>query len=216
MLDLLREKNKNIKIYSVDSKEFKSFGKIIEGVDTKEIENEALKIENPETASSYLPSVAAFEKLEIFDTIKDECFADMPCQIGYCWGHSNFLNAAEWHTSSEINIAVKPLILFLGHIWDITDEKISSSDFTAFYLPAGTMVEVFATTLHFCPCEVEKDGFGCIVALPKGTNTELETKPQDKKIFRKNKWIIAHTENKGLIDRGVVPGIVGENYKIEY
>ena len=216
MLDLLREKNKRIKIYSVDSDEFSRFGRIIKNIDIKEIQNAALKMEKPEMGSSYLPSVADFESLEIFDTIKNECFADMPCQIGYCWGHNNFLNATEWHTSSEINISVTPLVLFLGHIWDVVDGKINSSEFTAFYLPEGTAVEVYATTLHFCPCEVMESGFGCIVALPKGSNTALEVKPEDNKIFRKNKWIIAHKNNAGLIDKGALPGITGANYRIEY
>ncbi len=136
--------------------------------------------------------------------------------VGYCFGHNNFLNATEWHTSSEINIAVTPLVLILGHVWDIVDGKIDSSEFKAFYLPKGTVAEIYATSLHFCPCEVGKNGFGCVVALPKGTNTDLTVKPEDKKIFRKNKWIIAHEENKALIQRGVLTGITGKNYIIKY
>ena len=126
------------------------------------------------------------------------------------------MNATEWHTSSEINIAVTPLVLILGHIWDIENGKIDSSKFKAFYLPAGTVVEVYSTTLHFCPCEVDENGFGCVVALPKDTNTNLEVEPQDKLLFRKNKWIIAHEENLALINRGVISGITGKNHKINY
>ena len=107
-------------------------------------------------------------------------------------------------------------MLILGHIWDIKDGKINSSDFKAFYLPAGTVAEVYATTLHFCPCEVEKGGFGCVVGLPLDTNKPLEEKVSDLLLFRINKWLIAHTENKGLIDKGVVSGITGENFKINY
>ena len=76
------------------------------------------------------------------------------------------------------------------------------------------MVEVYATSLHFCPCEVNEAGFGCVVALPKGTNTDLETPSGDKLIFRKNKWIIAHEENETLKARGVASGISGINYEI--
>lgn len=216
MLDLLKEKNKNLKIHSVDSDEFRTFGRIIKNVDTKDIQEVAFKIENPQSGASYLPSVAEFEHLEISATIRNEYFADMPCQVGYCWGHNNFLNATEWHTSSEINIAITPLVMFLGHIWDISDGKINSSDFTVFYLPKGTVVEIYATTLHFCPCEVSESGFGCVVALPEGTNTNLDIKPMNSKIFRKNKWTIAHVDNKGLIEKGVIPSITGENYRIHY
>ena len=92
-------------------------------------------------------------------------------------------------------------------------EKIDSSQFKAFYLPKGTAVEIYATTLHFCPCEVQNDGFGCVVGLPLDTNTPLEINPDDPLLFRKNKWIMAHEDNDGLIKKGVVSGIYGENYK---
>ena len=58
--------------------------------------------------------------------------------------------------------------------------------------------------------------FGCVVGLPLGTNTPLETEASDPQLFRKNKWLVAHNDNKGLIDRGVLPGISGENFKINY
>src|SRR5699024_12860421 len=43
----------------------------------------------------------------------------------------------------------------------------------AFLVPAGTMIEVYATTLHYAPCSAQEKGFRCVVILPKGTNTEL-------------------------------------------
>lgn len=216
MLNLLKEKNPHIDIYSVESEEFAKFGRVIRNIDAAEIIDIASKITNPAEGSSYLPSVEDFECLEIASKIENEFFGTLPAQIGYCWGHSNFLNATEWHKSSEINIATTPLVLILGHIWDIIEEKIDSSKFKAFYLPKGTIVEIYSTSLHFCPCEVEKGGFGCVVALPGGTNTDLTIKTEDKKLFRKNKWIIAHHENISLIKRGVVPGITGKNFEIKY
>lgn len=216
MLENLKKLNPDIKLYDVDSPEFSTFGRLIKNIDVTEIISTAKQIENLENGSSYLPTVEAFEKLDIAKTIKNEFFGSMPAQVGYCWGHSNFLNATEWHTSSEINIAVTPLVLILGHIWDIKDDKIDSLSFKAFYLPAGTAVEIYATSLHFCPCEVEKSGFGCVVGLPQGTNTNLEITPENKMLFRKNKWILAHIENETLINRGVVAGITGTNYEIKY
>ena len=96
------------------------------------------------------------------------------------------------------------------------DNKISSSKFKAFYLPEGTVIEVYATTLHFCPCQVSDDGFGCVVALPEGTNIPLENKTEDPVLFRKNKWLLCHEENKALVEKGVVPGISGINFEIKY
>ena len=216
MFEKLKLLNHEIDFYDVSDKEFASFGRIITNLDTAEIIKTAEKIENPESGSAYLPSLADFEALKIAENIKNECFGTLPTQIGYCYGHSNFLNAAEWHFSSEINIAVTSLVLILGHVWDIKDGKIDSSRFKAFYIPKGTAIEVYATTLHFCPCEVSKDGFGCVVGLPLETNTPLDNTPENPLLFRKNKWIIAHEENASLINRGVVSGLTGMNFEIKY
>lgn len=216
MLDTLKLKNPDIKLYSVNSEEFKTFGRVITGLDTSEIIKAAEKISRPAEGSAYTPSEESFEKLPTAKEIENKFFGTLPSQIGYCHGHNSLLNAAEWHMSSEINIAVTSLVLILGHIWDIENGKTDSSKFTVFYLPAGSVAEVYSTTLHFCPCEVEKDGFGCVVGLPLGTNTPLETETSDPLLFRKNKWLIAHNDNKALISRGVLPGISGENFKINY
>jgi hypothetical protein len=63
---------------------------------------------------------------------------------------------------------------------------------------------------------VSDSGFGCVVALPTGTNTPLEGAVADKLLFRKNKWIVAHNENSALIQRGVAAGICGKNFEIKY
>lgn len=216
MLHLLKEKNSDIQIYSVEENEFHSFGRVIKNADTKEIIAAARQIENPPEGSRYVPDVEYWRHFSLASEIKNECFGTLPVQIGYCWGYNHYLNAAEWHRSSEINIAVTPLVLILGHVWDMVDGAVDSSKFKVFYLPEGTMVEVYATSLHFCPCQVSEGGFGCIVALPSGTNTPLTEKTKDQKLYRRNKWIVAHEENKTLIHKGILPGITGKNYEIKY
>ena len=139
----------------------------------------------------------------------------MPIQAGYCWGYSDHLNAVEWHKSSEVNVAITPLILFLGQVQDIVDNKIDSSKINAFYVEKGEVLEVYATTLHFCPCQVEDTGFKCVVVLPEGTNVPLDGEYEDKIMFRKNKWILCHVDNEALIARGVVPGVTGVNFEVK-
>ena len=209
MINKLRDLNPNVDFFSVFDDEFSKFGRVIENIDSQEFD---LNIDG----SCYIASEPSFEELNISKTIEKEIFGEMPTQIGYCYGHNNFLNATEWHTSSELNIAVTDLVLILGNLSDIKDNKIDSSLFKAFFVPKGTVIEVYATSLHFCPCETQKSGFGCVVALPKGTNTPLENEYNDKILFRKNKWLLSHVDNESLLQRGAVAGIYGENYKINY
>ena len=82
----------------------------------------------------------------------------------------------------------------------------------AFYMPAGTAVELYATTLHYAPCTAKGDGFRCAIVLPAGTNLELDFEPsaegEDRLITAKNKWLIAHEEAQIA---GAFCGLKGEN-----
>lgn len=217
MLELLKQKNPDLALHHVASSAFETYGRVVTDMDVEELMTVAGNIPNPPNgSSSYAVSLPELEALAVSAEIQDRFFGTLPTQFGYCWGHSNYLNAAEWHSCSEINVAVTPLVLFLAHVWDIKDGKIDADQFRAFYVPKGTVVEVYGTTLHFCPCEVSTEGFGCVVALPSHTNMDLGIQPRDKTLFRKNKWVIAHDKNQTLIDRGVVPGITGCNYKVKY
>ena len=214
-IEKLRELNPDIEIFDTASKEFSVFGRKLD-LNTDEIVKVAEGTKNPEIGSLYDASLTEFEKLKIAEEIGEECFGEMGCQVGYCRGHSNRLNAFEWHTSSEINVAVTDLVLILARVDQIENRKIDSSLSKVFYIKKGEAIEVYATSLHFCPCEVEKSGFGCVVALPRGTNLPLERAHNDPFLFRKNKWIIAHVENAFLIERGVTAGVYGENIEIKY
>ena len=213
MLDKLKKIN-DIEIISVFDSDFNSYGRVLD-LDTQEIIEVAEKFDMPQDVI-YMPTTPEFEALPIAETIKNELFGTLPTQIGYCYGHNKLLNATEWHTSSEVNIAATDLVIIIGHRWDIKDDRIDASKFKGFFVPKGTAIEVFATTLHYSACQVSDDGFRWVVALPKGTNTELETPVSDKRIIAKSKWVIAHVDNEKEIKNGSVAGIVGTNYEIKY
>lgn len=218
MLERLQKQNSDIEILSVFSSEFESFGRVINSIKTNELNDiikAAEKLPMPDGVS-YLPAVDGLELCSAAKYIENELFGTLPTQVGYCWGHNSLLNATEWHTSSEVNVAVTPIVLILGDRRDVKDGMIDSSKFKAFYLPKGTAVEIYATTLHYTPCQASVDGFGCIVALPKGTNTALETAVNDKFMTAKNKWLIAHIDNTAKIKQGAMAGITGKNYEIKY
>jgi len=216
MLNKLREKNPGLSIESVESEAFALYGRVLTGYDVAPILDAAKKIPMPESGSVYVAGVPEFESLKIAEQMEEDVFGCLPSQTGYCYGYSSFLNAMEWHTCSEVNIAVTPLVLMLATRFDLKDNKLDASQVKAFYVPAGTAIEVYATTLHFCPCQVEETGFGCVVGLLKGTNLPHEEEREDKFLFRKNKWLIAHNDNAGLLARGAVPGISGENYQLHF
>lgn len=56
-------------------------------------------------------------------------------------------------------------------------------------------------------------GFKCVVALPKGTNTDIEKRApkteEDKMLFARNKWLLMHPE---AAEEGQYVGLVGENH----
>lgn len=216
MLEKLKKLNPNLAFYDVYDEAFRPYGRVIEDLDTDEIVKAGNKISLPTSGASYVPSEESFEVLPIAKEITDKCFGTLPTQIGFCWGHNTKMEATEWHTSSEVNIATKPIVLLLGLRSDLVNNRIDSATFKAFYVPTGVAVEVFATSLHYCACQVSDEGFGCVVGLPKDTNTDLPKGIKKGLMFARNKWLIAHDDNVSLIADGAVAGIFGENYDIKY
>ena len=212
----LKEKNPAVAFYTVADPEFAEYGRVIDGVDAGALCSVARGMEFPQNGSRYLPSVAALERLPAAAHIQTHLFGTLPIEVGYCFGYNRMLNALEWHSSSEINIAVTPLVLFLAKRSELQSGRLNSSVVRAFYVPQGTVIEVYATSLHFCPCQISDEGFGCIVALPKGTNLPLEQTATDRYLYRKNKWLIAHEWNTALLEKGVPAGITGRNPEVRY
>jgi len=216
MTEILREKNKNVKFIDINSEEFREYGEVITDFDANPFIEAAKKIEMPESGAKYVPSSDVLESLEESAELKERFFGQLPAQVGYCWGYNTKLDCTEWHTSSEINIATTDVILLLAKRCQIKDNKIDSSKFVGVFVPKGTVIETYATTLHFTPCEANKDGFGWVVVLPDGTNTNLDCKTANPLLWAKNKWLISHVENKTVLDKGAVGGILGENFDIKY
>ena len=216
MIEVLRKKNPTLPLYEVTDEAFSAYGRVLSGYDLAPALAAAEALPYPEEGSAYLPSVPAFEALAITSRIRDEVFGTLPTQMGYCYGKNSAMNATEWHASSELNVALTPLVLLLAKRTDMKDGALPSSAMTAFFVPAGTVLEIYATTLHFCPCQVQEKGFGCMVGLPLGTNVPLDEETDAPLLFRKNKWLVCHEKNDALIAKGVSVGIYGENIQVKY
>lgn len=203
-------------IQKVTDSSFGKYGKILKGYSVSRILKEMEHTPLPEEVL-YVPSVEEMEVLEEAEALKNGAFGGLPIQIGYCNGDNHKLNALEYHRSSEINIAVTNLILLLGAQQDIqADYTYDTSLVEAFLVPAGTVVEMYATTLHYAPCTAQPGGFRCVVVLPKDTNTELTfvpgTQGEERLITAKNKWLIAHPEAE---IPGALCGLQGENITLD-
>lgn len=205
-------------IYSVYDAEFRPYGRVLEGYDTADLVK-ALEDKTPlPEGVEYVPSDKVLEELPVYTQIRDQVYGGMPVQLGWCNGHNTKLNCLEYHRDSEVNLGSRDFILLLGLESDIVDGVLDTATVKAFRCPAGTMVEVFATALHYAPCSAKKgEGFKVLVALPQGTNTEKPVftpkTEEDTWMTARNKWLLAHAESSEAKD-GAHIGLKGENIDI--
>lgn len=201
---------------NITDESFKKYGRILD-LDTNEFVDVMLKKEAVPAGTVYKASDPDLEKLPLFKQLQEEIYGDVPIEFGYCNGRNNKLNAVEYHRCSEIDIAATDLILMLGCQQDIdyTNNTYNTANIEQFFIPAGTAVELYATTLHFAPSRKNNEEFRCGIVLIKDTNLPLKEKPADctgenRLLFARNKWLICHAESKPAKNGGFV-GIVGEN-----
>lgn len=206
-----------MKIYSVTDPEFSEYGKVLEGYDTKELIAAMNDIALPDEGVAYEPWIDSLEKCGIFGTLGTNAYGGMPVQLGMCWGHNNALNCLEYHRDSEINIGATDFILLLAKQGKIKDGVLDTAEVKAFRAPAGAVVEVFATSLHYAPCQVNDDGFRVAVVLPRNTNTDIgeiaAIDPEDKALWARNKWLLAHEESAEA-KQGAYVGLKGDNITV--
>ena len=226
----LNNKN-NFPIYSVHDGAFRTYGRVVTGLDTSGIIScmeRCTKI--PEEGNIYVASVPELEEEPVVKKMSEVLYGGMSLQAGYCNGKNSNLNGLEYHKGSEINIAVTDFALMLGHSWDLTEDLSYVSDWAqVFYVEKGTAIELYQTTMHLSPLKVCDEGFMAAVILPKGTNTPLsdEEKAARNKAYadglheaglllQRNKWVIAHPDREPLIKQGAHPGVLGENRELKY
>ena len=207
-----------MKIYGIDAPEFAEFGKVLEGYDTAPL-IDALNNSTPlPEGTAYVAEEPALQSLDAAKVLAPSLYGGLPVQFGWCNGHNTKLNCLEYHRDSEINIGSDDFVLLLAKRDEIEDGMLDTSKVKAFLVPAGTVIEVFATTLHFAPCHTdERKGFRVAVALPLGTNTEKpeieEISFEDGLLWARNKWLLAHPDS-AQAKKGAYIGLRGENIDI--
>lgn len=188
---------------------FSAYGRVLTGMNVEEICVYMQKYSDM-AGVQYIASDPAMEEMAVTQYLTNEVFGEMPLQIGACFGRNLRMNAVEYHNCSEVNIAATDLILFLGRRQDIEPgNRYNTEKAEVFFVPKGTVYEMYATTLHYAPCSVNGNQFRAVIVLPRGTNTELAAEHNDPLLVAKNKWLIGNPE-AGLPD-GTVLGLYGEN-----
>ena len=209
-----------MKIYSVNDPEFKPYGRVVTGLEEAKHEILTALAETPlPAATDYVAEDASLQELPAAVEVSEHLFGGMPCQLGWCNGHNTRLNCLEYHRDSEFNLGTEDFILLLAKLDEVENGRLDTASVKAFRVPAGVLVEVYATTLHYAPCHTDAaKGFRVLVALPKGTNTEMPAGFQsgggdDEKLWACNKWLLAHPDSAEAA-QGAYVGLIGENIDI--
>lgn len=205
-----------MEMYSVTDPIFKAYGQVVRGMDAEaeEIVRALAKTPLPDGVQ-YVTSDPVLQELSAAKAVSEHCFGGMPVQLGWCNGHNTKLNCLEYHRDSELNLGTEDFVLLLAKQDEIEDGLLDTAKVKAFRVPAGVLVEVYATSLHYAPCHCDaQKGFRVMVALPWGTNTArpaMENKTaEDAMLTACNKWLLAHAESdeaKG----GAKVGLTGDN-----
>ena len=208
-----------MKIHSVFDPEFHSYGQIVTGLeDTVQQILAVLKDTPLPEGVGYVPTEPALQQLPAAQVISDHCYGGMPVELGWCNGHNTRLNCLEYHRDSEFSVGTEDYILLLGRQEQIENGLFDTAKTMAFRVPAGVLVETYATTLHFAPCHSDPSkGFRVMIALPWLTNTDRPSSPvktaEDAYLTARNKWLLAHPESAEA-KSGAKVGLRGENIDI--
>ena len=209
----------NIQILPVTHPSFQRYGQILEGYDLKELLEKLEAVTPlPETGTVYRPGQPELEALIAAKELSDRAYGGMPIQLGWCNGHNTKLNCLEYHRDSELNLGTRDFILLLAKREEMENGSLDTSKVKAFRVPAGMLVEVYSTTLHYAPCQSSKDeGFRVLIVLPLGTNTEKPDiqirNEEDNCLWARNKWLLAHATSSEAA-QGAPVRLFGENVDI--
>ena len=206
-----------MKILPVTDASFAPYGRVVEGYDVAPLL--AALEKTPLTDSVvYVPREELLHQAEGADKVGEALFGGMPFQLGWCNGRNTRLNCLEFHRDSEFNLGTEDFILLIAKQGEIVDGVLDTACVKAFRVPAGVLVECYATTLHYAPCHTDAaKGFRVMVALPAGTNTDYRPEgganTMDRMLWARNKWLLAHAESDEAA-QGAVVALKGENIDI--
>lgn len=207
-----------MKILPVTDPSFRNYGQILTGYDLGPMLDMLESVTPLPEGTAYQPEQAELMALPAAEELSKRAYGGMPIQIGWCNGHNTKLNCLEYHRDSELDVGTRDFILLVAKREEMENGRLDTGKVRAYFCPAGTMVELYATTLHYAPCSARKgEGFKVAIVLPKGTNgsrpdIRLEN-AEDEILWASNKWLLAHA-GSGEAAQGAPVRLDGENIDI--
>ncbi|KRL99016.1 DUF4867 family protein [Liquorilactobacillus satsumensis] len=218
-LNELKIKNPQYKIQNIEDASFKRYGMCYTCYALAEIKQYfQKKAKLPAQGNEYNPSNSDLEKMGTIQQIERDVFAGMAVNVGECVGRTTSFSAVEFHQGSEVNIMLTDVVMVFGKRSEIKNGTFNAEkDAQLFFVPAGSVIEIFSDTLHYSPIMVRSPGFKVVVMVLKGTNQPLEKsfKSNNPWIVKKNKFQAAHFVRKDKLASGVVQGVSGKLIKLK-
>lgn len=207
-----------MKILPVTDPSFRNYGQILTGYDLGPMLDMLESVTPLPEGTVYQPEQAELMALPAAGELSKRAYGGMPIQIGWCNGHNTKLNCLEYHRDSELDVGTRDFILLVAKREEMENGRLDTGKVRAYFCPAGTMVELYATTLHYAPCSARKgEGFKVAIVLPKGTNgSRPDIRPgnaEDEILWASNKWLLAHA-GSGEAAQGAPVRLDGENIDI--
>ena len=213
-----------MQIQSVYDEAFRAYGRVWADAPAELIEPVVAALDAatplPAEGTAYVPREPALEALPAAAPLKLMLFGGRPAQLGWCNGRNTRLNCLEYHRSSEFNVGTRDFVLLVARLDEVegsgAEAALDTARVQAFRVPAGVLVEVFATTLHYAPCQVDEGGFRVLVALPAGTNGPRPSLDPGAAagdaplLWAADKWLLAYPESSEAAE-GAHVGLIGPN-----
>ena len=138
-----------LNILPVSDPSFRNYGQVLTGYDVKELLETLDRVTPCPDGVEYVPEQPELQALAIEKEFRLNAYGGMPVQVGWCNGHNTKMNCLEYHRDSELNVGTEDFILLLAKREDLDENGVLDAEkVVAYSVPAGVLVEVYATTLH--------------------------------------------------------------------
>ena len=224
-LDLLRKKNPDLTIHTVDEELFLQYGRLVHSSVFDELAYYIDKNTVIPERNTYVADIPDLHKPYIDEALSVFYGGFVP-QIGYCNGPNVTMNGCEYHKGPELTIAVTDCLMWWVLPQDLINfDYVDSKCANVFYIPKGCAFLLHPLVLHLAPCKVDNRGYKTVIILPKGTNLPIEPElkerlknsgdPESRILHMQNKYMITHKDWEPLVSQGVHIGLIGINRGVE-